>query len=65
MVGSEVMHGSGLRRGFVNSENAAGYVYVNGSVVQAFDFVPLGKFSARLSMPNSFNRNYQLSAARR
>ena len=60
VVGADVLYGSGLRRGFANSEHVPGYVYVNGSVMQAFDFGPLGKLSARLSVLNLFDRSYQL-----
>ena len=59
-LGADALYGSGLRRGFANTEHLPGYVQVNASVSRGFDLAGLGKFELRLSAINLFDRSYQL-----
>ncbi len=59
-VGGDVLYGSGLRRGFANSEHLPGYVQVNASVAHTFTPDSIGKLDVRLSALNLFDRSYQL-----
>jgi outer membrane receptor protein involved in Fe transport len=57
---ADLLYGSGLRRGFANTEHLPGYTNVNAGVVQAFEVAGFGKFEARLSIVNLFDRTYEL-----
>ena len=59
-VGGDVLYGSGLRRGFANTEHLPSFVQVNASVARTFKLDGLGKFDVRLSALNLFDRSYQL-----
>ena len=59
-VGADVLYGSGLRRGFANSEHLPAYAQVNVSASQGFQLGGFGKFDARLSVINLFDRSYEL-----
>jgi outer membrane receptor protein involved in Fe transport len=52
--------GSGLRRGFANTDRLPWYAQVNVGVIQKFDAPLVGKFSARVALVNAFGRVYQL-----
>jgi outer membrane receptor protein involved in Fe transport len=52
--------GSGLRRGFANTDRLPWYAQVNLGVIQKFDAPLVGKFSARVALVNAFGRVYQL-----
>ena len=52
--------GSGLRRGFANSEHLPSATQVNVSASQGFELGGFGKFDARLSVINLFDRSYEL-----
>ncbi len=54
------LYGSGLRKGFANSEHLPGYTNVNLGLVQAFDFSGFGKIDFRLAVVNLFDKTYQL-----
>ncbi len=54
------LYGSGLRKGFANSEHLPGYTHVNLGLVQALDFPRFGKIEGRLAVVNLFDRTYQL-----
>ncbi len=60
VIGGDVLYGSGLRRGFANTEHLAGFVQVNASVARGFDTAAFGKFELRLSAINLFDRSYEL-----
>ncbi|XAH23360.1 TonB-dependent receptor [Xylophilus sp. GW821-FHT01B05] len=57
---ADMVVGSGLRSGFANSEHLAAYAQVNVAAARSFDFGQLGKFNARLSVLNLFDRQYEL-----
>ncbi|MEP7296365.1 MAG: TonB-dependent receptor [Burkholderiales bacterium] len=60
VLGADLLYGSGLRRGFANTEHLPGYVQVNAAVSRSFELGPLGKVDVRLSAINLFDRSYQL-----
>ena len=60
LVGGDVLYGSGLRRGFANTDHLPSYVQVNASVSHSFTLGGIGKFDLRLSALNLFDRSYQL-----
>jgi outer membrane receptor protein involved in Fe transport len=59
-VGGDVLYGSGLRRGFANTEHLPSYTQVNLSATHTFELGSLGKFDTRLSVINVFDRSYEL-----
>ena len=52
--------GSGLRRGFANTEHLPFYVQWDVSGTHSFNVASLGPFEARLSLINLFDRVYQI-----
>lgn len=59
-VGLDLLHGSGLRRGFANSRHLPSYTQVNLSASRTFLIDGFGKLDARLAVINVFDRSYQL-----
>jgi outer membrane receptor protein involved in Fe transport len=59
-VSADVLYGSGLRRGFANTEHLPGYTNVNLGVQQALDFAGFGKATLRLAVVNLFDKTYEL-----
>ncbi|HEY9065622.1 MAG TPA: TonB-dependent receptor [Burkholderiaceae bacterium] len=59
-LGTDVLYGSGLRRGFANTEHLPSYTTVNASASRTFQTASLGKFDVRLSAINLFDRVYEL-----
>ncbi len=59
-VGADVLYGSGLRRGFANTEHLPAYTQVNVSASRSFQPSGFGKFDVRLSVINLFDRSYEL-----
>ncbi|MEP7099864.1 MAG: TonB-dependent receptor, partial [Burkholderiales bacterium] len=59
-VGGDLLYGSGLRRGFANTEHLPSFVQVNASVARSFKFDGVGQFDVRLSALNLFDRSYEL-----
>lgn len=59
-IGGDVLYGSGLRRGFANSEHLPSYTQVNLSATHAFSLGSFGKLDARISVINLFDRSYEL-----
>lgn len=60
VVGGDVLYGSGLRRGFANTEHLPSHVQVNASVARSFNVGGFGKFDLRVSALNLFDRSYEL-----
>jgi outer membrane receptor protein involved in Fe transport len=60
LVGGDLIYGSGLRRGFANTEHLPGYVQVNASVSHSFKPEGFGKFDVRFSAINLLDRSYEL-----
>ncbi|HWH83292.1 MAG TPA: TonB-dependent receptor [Burkholderiaceae bacterium] len=59
-AGLDALYGSGLRRGFANTEHLPAYVQVNASLSHGFDVAGFGKLDVRLSAINLLDRVYQL-----
>jgi outer membrane receptor protein involved in Fe transport len=60
-LSTDALFGSGLRRGFANSEHLPSYTQVNVAAAQTFDLGGgLGALEARLSVLNLFDRVYAL-----
>jgi len=60
-LGADALFGSGLRRGFANTEHLPSYTQVNASLAQAWDFGgALRHVEGRLSLLNVFDRRYEL-----
>jgi outer membrane receptor for ferrienterochelin and colicin len=58
---ADLLYGSGLRRGFANTEHLPGYASVNAALAKTFDLGGgLGKLDTRLAVVNLFDRIYQL-----
>ncbi len=57
---ADLILGSGLRRGFANTESLPGYAQVNAAIAQKFTAPGLGTVNARLSVINLLDRSYQL-----
>jgi outer membrane cobalamin receptor len=57
---ADLVSGSGLRRGFANTESLPGYAQVNLAVTQSFAVPAAGKFDARFAVNNVFDRVYEL-----
>jgi outer membrane receptor protein involved in Fe transport len=60
-LSSDALYGSGLRKGFANTEHLPSYTQFNAAAEKAFDFGPgFGKISGRLAVLNVFDRSYEL-----
>ncbi len=59
-LSGDVIYGSGLRKGFANTEHLPGYLQTNISVMRAFRYAGLGKIEGRLAIINLFDESYQL-----
>jgi outer membrane receptor protein involved in Fe transport len=57
---ADMLHGSGLRRGFANSEHLPSYTTVNLGLVQALAVPGVGKIEGRLVVVNVFDKTYEL-----
>jgi outer membrane receptor protein involved in Fe transport len=58
--GADLLYGSGLRKGFANSEHLPAYTQVNFSASHTFQWAALGAIDTRLVLLNVFDRSYQL-----
>ncbi len=59
-VSADMLYGSGLRRGFANSEHLPGYANVNLGAAQQFRAPGIGKFEGRIALVNLFDKTYEL-----
>ena len=60
-VSADALYGSGLRRGFANTEHLPSYTSINAAVAKTFDFGgSFGKLDARITVVNLFDRVYEL-----
>ena len=60
-LGIDALYGSGLRNGFANTDHLPSYTQVNLSAARTFDTgAGFGKFDARLTLLNAFDRSYEL-----
>ncbi len=60
LFSTDALFGSGLRSGFVNSEHLPAYFQVNLGIGQKVNLPGLGRFDAKLSVINLFDRVYEL-----
>jgi outer membrane receptor protein involved in Fe transport len=56
----DAIYGSGLRRGFANTEKLPPYTTVNLALTHRFDTPQLGKLDVRAAVLNVFDRTYEL-----
>jgi len=59
-VGADLLYGSGLRRGFANTEHLPAYSQVNLSATHSFDLGHLGTIDGRVALVNLFDKSYEL-----
>ena len=60
-LSADALYGSGLRKGFANTEHLPSYTQLNLAAIQAFDFGgAIGKVTGRLLVLNVFDRSYEL-----
>ena len=59
-LSADLLYGSGLRRGFANTEHLPSYTKVNLGVLQTFDFPGFGKLDGRVAVVNLFDKTYEL-----
>ena len=59
-ISSTLIYGSGLRRGFANSDSGTPYVTVNLGVSQEFTLANGARWTARLDVLNLLDRSFQL-----
>ncbi|ALS61646.1 TonB-dependent receptor [Pandoraea norimbergensis] len=60
LLSTDVLFGSGLRSGFANTGHLPAYFQVNLGVGQKIDLPGLGRFDAKFSVINLFDRVYEL-----
>ena len=60
MLGLDALYGSGLRRGFANTEHLPSFTQVNAFASRSFQVEDFGKFNMRLSVVNLLDRSYEL-----
>lgn len=61
LVSTDALYGSGLRRGFANTEHLPSYTQINAAIGKTFDLGGgVGKVDTRLALLNVFDRVYQL-----
>ncbi|HET9819990.1 MAG TPA: TonB-dependent receptor [Rhodanobacteraceae bacterium] len=59
-IGSDFLYGSGLRRGFANTETMPGYFQLNLSLQHGFRLPGFGRLDARITVINVLDRRYEL-----
>ncbi len=59
-VSGEALFGSGLRKGFANTDNLPSHVQLNATLSHSIELGSFGKLDARLSVVNLLDRVYQL-----
>ena len=60
LISTDALYGSGLRRGFANSEHLPAYTQVNLGLLQSINLSSVGKFDVRLALINAFDKVYLL-----
>lgn len=59
-ISADLLYGSGLRRGFANTDKLPAYTEVNVAIGREFNWMSLGKFDLKLAVINIFDCKYQL-----
>lgn len=57
---ANAIYGSGLRKGFANTEQLSPYTQVNVAAAHTFNNATLGKLEGRVTILNLFDQSYQL-----
>jgi len=56
----DAFYGSGLRRGFANTEQLPAYTHVNAGLLHTFNTGTFGKVDLRVSVINVFDKTYEI-----
>jgi outer membrane receptor protein involved in Fe transport len=59
-IGGDFLYGSGLRRGFANTETLPGYFQLNLDLTHTFRLPGIGELDARVALINALDRSYEL-----
>jgi len=59
-LSADAVSGSGMRRGFANTDHMPGYAQFNVAAVHGFEFENFGKLDARIAVINVLDRQYPL-----
>ena len=59
-IGGDFLYGSGLRRGFANTETLPGYFQLNLDLTHTFDLPGIGRLDTRVALINALDRSYEL-----
>ncbi len=59
-LSADAIYGSGLRRGFANSEHLPAYVQVNFGASRKFEAMDFGSVEVRLAVINAFDKVYEI-----
>ena len=57
---ADALYGSGLRKGFANTEHLPSYTEVNVAATHTYNDTPFGKITGRLSVVNLFDKVYEI-----
>ncbi len=57
---ADAIYGSGLRKGFANTDSIGPYLTANLAAIHRFETQSLGKIDARVAIINLFDREYEL-----
>ncbi|MGN6314156.1 MAG: TonB-dependent receptor [Rhodanobacteraceae bacterium] len=59
-IGGDFLYGSGLRRGFANTETLPGYFQLNLDLTHTFNLPGIGRLDTRVALINALDRTYEL-----
>ena len=59
-LSADLLYGSGLRRGFANTEHLPSYTTVNLGILQSLTIPGFGELGGRLAVVNLFDKTYEL-----
>ena len=59
-IGGDLLYGTGLRRGFANTETLPGYFQLNLDLTHTFNLPGIGKLDTRIALINALDRTYEL-----
>lgn len=59
-LGANAFFGSGLRKGFANTEHLPAYTQVNFSAARNFKSIGIGELNARVALINAFDKVYEI-----
>lgn len=59
-IGGDFLYGSGLRRGFANTETLPGYFQINLDLTHTLQLPGIGRLDTRVALINALDRSYEL-----